>query len=81
VSKKAELDSDCLCFDEFPERRFEFATKLQTEKVPSDLQDAEYSCSWLVFNFVKNFFFVELKCDLLVGGQNRSYKYISKNII
>jgi hypothetical protein len=23
VSKKAELDSECLCFHEFPERRFE----------------------------------------------------------
>ncbi|KAH0815261.1 hypothetical protein GEV33_007529 [Tenebrio molitor] len=34
VSKKAEVDSECLCFDEFPERRFEVAAKLQTKKLP-----------------------------------------------
>jgi hypothetical protein len=32
VSKKAELNSECICFDEFPERRFELAGKLQTER-------------------------------------------------
>jgi hypothetical protein len=37
MSKKAELDTECFCFDEFPKRRFEFATKLQTEKLPGDL--------------------------------------------
>jgi hypothetical protein len=55
VSKKVELDSECPCFDEFPVRRFELAPKLQTEKFPGDLQDAEYLFV-LVFNFVKNFF-------------------------
>jgi hypothetical protein len=35
VSKKAELDSECLCFDAFCERRFELAAKLQTEKTPN----------------------------------------------
>jgi hypothetical protein len=29
VSKKAELDSECVCFDEFPEPRFELAAKLR----------------------------------------------------
>jgi hypothetical protein len=28
VSKKAELDSECLCFDDFVEGRFEVAAKL-----------------------------------------------------
>jgi hypothetical protein len=39
---KTVLDSEGLCFDEFPERRFELAAKLQTEKLSGDLQDAEY---------------------------------------
>jgi hypothetical protein len=38
VSKKAEFNF----FDEFPERRFELADKLQTEKLLGDLQDAEH---------------------------------------
>jgi hypothetical protein len=50
ISKKAELDSEYLCFDEFPELRFGLAAKLQTEKLAGDLQDAEYL-------FVKNFVF------------------------
>jgi hypothetical protein len=33
VPKKVELDSECLCFDEFPEDRFELAAKLQTHKL------------------------------------------------
>jgi hypothetical protein len=58
VSKKAELDSECLCFDEFPERRYEFATILQTEKVPGDLQDAEYSFLFVAgFQFREEFLF------------------------
>jgi hypothetical protein len=32
TSKKAEFNSKCICFDEFPERRFELAAKLQTER-------------------------------------------------
>jgi hypothetical protein len=66
---KTVLDSQCLCFDEFPERRFELVAKLQTEKLSGDLPS---TCSWLVFNFVTNFF---LKCDLLVGGQDRAYSF------
>jgi hypothetical protein len=54
VSKKAELDSECLCFDDFSEQRVELASKLQTEKL---LGKTPSTCSWLVFNFVKNFFF------------------------
>jgi hypothetical protein len=56
VPKKAELDSECLYFDVFPERRFDFAAKLQTEKLPGYLQDAEYLFV-AGFNFVKNFLF------------------------
>jgi hypothetical protein len=29
VPKKTEFNSECLCFDEFPERRLELAAKLQ----------------------------------------------------
>jgi hypothetical protein len=39
ISKKAELDSEYFCFDEFPELRFGLAAKLQTEKLAGDLQD------------------------------------------
>jgi hypothetical protein len=67
VPKKAEFDSECLCFDEFPVRRFELAAKVQTEKLLSDLQDAEYL-------FVADFNF-QLKCVLLVGGQDRAYSF------
>jgi hypothetical protein len=38
VSKKAKFNF----FDEFPERCFELADKLQTEKLLGDLQDAEH---------------------------------------
>jgi hypothetical protein len=73
VSKKGELDSECLYFDEFPERRFELAAKLQTEKLSGDLKDAEYL-------FVADFqfreeFLLQLKCDLLAGGQDRAYSF------
>jgi hypothetical protein len=33
VRNKAELDLKCFCFYEFPERLFELAAKLQTEKL------------------------------------------------
>jgi hypothetical protein len=56
VSKKAELDSECLYFEDFPELRFELATKLQTEKHSGDLQDAEY-LFMAVFQFRQEFFF------------------------
>jgi hypothetical protein len=71
VSKKAELDSECLRFDEFHERRFEFAAKLQTEKLPGDLQNAEYLFV-AGFQFREELLFLQLKCDLLFSGQNRA---------
>jgi hypothetical protein len=37
VFKKIELNSESICFDEFPERRFELAAILQIEKLPGDL--------------------------------------------
>jgi hypothetical protein len=74
VSKKAELDSECLRFDEFHERRFEFATKLQTEKLPGDLQNAEYLFV-AGFQFREELLFLQLKCDLLFSGQNRAYSF------
>jgi hypothetical protein len=40
VPKKTKIDSQCLCFDEFLEWRFEPAAKLETGKLPGDLQDA-----------------------------------------
>jgi hypothetical protein len=61
--KKTELDSECLYL--------ELAAKLQTEKLPGDLQNAQYL-------FVAGFQFrekcspLQLKCDLLVGGQDRA---------
>jgi hypothetical protein len=56
VSKKAELESECLCFDEFLERRFERAAKPQPEKLPGDLQEIEY---WFVVGFL-----LQLKCQI-----------------
>jgi hypothetical protein len=64
--KKAELDSECPCFDEFSERRFELAAKLQTEKLPGDLQNAEY-LFLTGFQFRQEFLLLQLKFDLLVG--------------
>jgi hypothetical protein len=67
VSKKAELESECFCFDEFPERRFErAAAKPQPEKLPGDLQKIEY---WFVVGFL-----LQLK-GLFVGGQDRPYSF------
>jgi hypothetical protein len=74
VPKEAELDSECLCFDEFPERHFELATKLQTEKLPGDLQDAEYLFV-AGFQFREEFLLLQLKCDLLVDGQDQTYSF------
>jgi hypothetical protein len=42
ISKKAKLHQECLYFDEYSDRLFEIAVKLQTEKLPGDLQDAEH---------------------------------------
>jgi hypothetical protein len=34
------------------------------------------TCSWLIFNFLKNFFFCNFNlCHLLVGGQDRAYSF------
>jgi hypothetical protein len=72
MPKKAVLDSECLCFDELPERRFELVGKLQSEKLPGDLQDAEYL---LVtgFQFQEEFLPLQLKYHLFVGGQDRAF--------
>jgi hypothetical protein len=66
MPKKAILDSECHCFDEFPEQRFELAAKLQAEKLPGDLQDAEY-LFMAGFQFRVEFLLLQLKCNLLVG--------------
>jgi hypothetical protein len=46
----------------------------QTEKLPGDLEDAEYL---LVagFQFSEEFLFLQLIYDLLVGGQDRIYSF------
>jgi hypothetical protein len=46
----------------------------QTEKLPGDLQDAEYLFV-IGFQFRQEFLLLELKCDLLVGGQDRAYSF------
>jgi hypothetical protein len=74
VLKKADHDSESICSYEFPERRFELATKLETEKLPGDLQDAEYLLFQADFQFREEFL-LQLKCDLLVGGQNHAYLF------
>jgi hypothetical protein len=60
----------------------ELAAKVQTEiieKLPVDLQDAEY---FFVagFQFCEEFFLLQLKCDLLVGGQDRAYSFETPEI-
>jgi hypothetical protein len=62
-AQKTELDSEC--FDEFPEQRFELATKF-----PGDLQDLFVAG----FQFREEFL-LQLKCDLFVGGQDRAYSF------
>jgi hypothetical protein len=57
VSKKAK---DSECFDEFPARRFELAAKLQTEKLPGHLQNAEYLFV-AGFQFREEFLLLQLK--------------------
>jgi hypothetical protein len=42
----------------------------QTAKLPGDLQDAEY-LFMAGFQFREEFLLLQLKCDLLVGSQNR----------
>jgi hypothetical protein len=76
VSKKTELYSECLCFDEFPEQRFELAVKLQTEKLPCDSQDSEYLFV-AGFQFREEFPFLQLKSNLLIGGQDRAYSFLN----
>jgi hypothetical protein len=58
--KKAEFDSECLCFDEFPEWRFELAAKLQTEKLSGDLQYGEFLAG---FQFREQFLPLQLRED------------------
>jgi hypothetical protein len=76
VPKEAELDSKCLCFNEFCDRRrrFKLVAKLQTEKLPGDLQDVE--CFFVPgFQFREEFLLLQLKCNLLVGSQDRTYSF------
>jgi hypothetical protein len=42
----------------------------QTAKLPGDLQDAEY-LFMAGFQFHEEFLLLQLKCDLLVGSENR----------
>jgi hypothetical protein len=70
VPKKAQLGSEYLCFDEFPEY-VQLAAKLRTDKLPGDLQDAEYLfVAGLQF---REELLLQLKCDVLVGGQVRAF--------
>jgi hypothetical protein len=46
----------------------------QTAKLPGDLQDAEY-LFMAGFQFREEFLLLQLKCDLLVGSQNRIYSF------
>jgi hypothetical protein len=71
VPKKAELESECPCFDEFPERS-ELAAKLQTEKLPGDLQEAEVMAG---SQFREEFLLLQLKYDRLVGRQDRDNSF------
>jgi hypothetical protein len=74
IRSQIELDSESLYFDRFPERRFELAAKLQIEKLPGYLQNPEYF--FLVgFQFREEFLLLQLKCDLLVGGQYSAYSF------
>jgi hypothetical protein len=60
------------CFKGFRETRFELAVKLQTEKLPDDFQDAEYLAG---FQFREEFLLLQIKCDLLVAGQDPTYSF------
>ncbi|KAJ3629260.1 hypothetical protein MTP99_013662 [Tenebrio molitor] len=79
VPKKADFDSECLCFDQFPERHFELAAKVQTEKLSGDLQDDEHLFV-AGFQFREEFLLQQLKCDLLVGGQDRAFSFRTPEI-
>jgi hypothetical protein len=62
-----------LCFDEFPERCFELAANLQTEKLSGDLQNAS---TLFVAGFqFREEFLLQLNCDLVVGAQDRTYSF------
>jgi hypothetical protein len=67
MPKKAELDSECLLTN-----FLSGVLSLQTEKLPGDLQDVEHL---FVIGFQFREEFLELKCDLLVGGQDRAYSF------
>jgi hypothetical protein len=45
----------------------------QTEKLPGDLQDDEYFVA--SFQFREGFLILQLKRDLLIGGQDRAYSF------
>jgi hypothetical protein len=56
--------------------RFEtrFVLNVQTEKLLADLQDAEYLFV-VSFQFREGFLILQLKRDLLIGGQDRAYSF------
>jgi hypothetical protein len=59
VSKKAELDSECPCFHQFPERRFE---RNEGKVKHSDLQgDFQQSQEVTLLDFERNVFFCNYK--------------------
>jgi hypothetical protein len=61
-------------FDELSERRFQLVAKLESEKLPGDLQDAEY-LFMTSFQFREEFLPLQLKYHLFVGGQDRAYSF------
>jgi hypothetical protein len=63
-----------LCFDEFPERLFELAGNLQTEKLSGDLQNAS-TLFVAGFQFREEFHLLQLNCDIVVGAQDRTYSF------
>jgi hypothetical protein len=47
----------------------------QTDKLPGDLQHTEYLLFVVGFQFREEFPLLQLKCDLLIGGQDRAYSF------
>jgi hypothetical protein len=71
VSKKSELNLECICFDENPERRGVLNSQANY-KLPGDLQNDQFVAG---FQFREEFFLLQLNCDLLVGDQDRAYSF------
>jgi hypothetical protein len=71
VAKKVELNLESSVLTNFLSGVLN-AANLQTEKLPGDLQDAEYLFD-SGFQFREEFLLLSRKCDLRVGGQDRAY--------